>query len=71
MFRGFREIREVKPEEKNLALKQACGNCNRTVDELNQMVGEIFNAEAKAATMTVDEAQAFWDDFWNDMDKKH
>lgn len=71
MFRGFREINEVKPEEDNLALKQACGKCNRTVDELNHMVEDLFNAEAKAATMTVDESQAFWKNFWNEMDNKY
>ena len=58
MFIGFREIREIKTEEKNLVRNQ------------NESEIDITKA-VKPESMTFDEAQAFWDNFWKDMNNQH
>ena len=48
----FREIREVKPEEKNLMKSQVNGETDIT-------------KRIKPETMTIDEAQSFWNNMFN------
>jgi hypothetical protein len=56
MFRGFREIR-VKPEEKNLTKSQV----NEEID---------ITKRIKPENMTVNEAQAFWNNVFDNMSKE-
>lgn len=56
MFR-FREIREVRSEEKNLTKSQVDGEIDIT-------------KRIKPESMTFDEAQAFWDNVFDNMSKE-
>ena len=56
MFR-FREIKEVRSQEKNLAKDQVNGEIDIT-------------KRIKPDSMTFNEAQAFWDDLFNNMSKE-